>query len=829
MHPFSVLTLGIFIAGYITARWDLVTRLYELAIFAWDHGVVTRAAKGAAILTVAFVVIALPVSLIAEHERWHIRTGAAQATRVLLDRGRNVDMVTNNGLMRVFWPSDASSGASAGVLLGWRNSDADFFVITVMRDVEPRAVENALGVGTLFRNAPYAIEDILERCGHSTLQVLGVLNPQTPPTSFDPGYLVSYTSPKSRFPRIYCPETSVTVQVILFDRPDPARMQYFSLTPISLALGDKPDSAARDMVPIDGIDAEEEQERTNRQKLVEKLKLHTVIKRVTSQKELSLPDIVVQANCSYEIAALCQKNAGLIGTRTRRALSMGERVVESATTLWHQVLVFIWHVLSVWIYPVVTQLFILGLIAHRIAGELILRVMDWRLLPDSAALKDVSATAQQVDIRLQQFCYWPIQFQTLQKRKCHWQSITSSHPEYIRFYNSLWLVANDVIIGIALGSYIIENAEFVAYQVDGVLTEWSIEGLRRMISWLMDWPAGLKLNNELAQFLGDLFLWVIDYWAGCIATLRPFLPDVISFIGFSSFAGATMPISLFSDLVSVLTLHIYSFYIASARIFNWQLNIIFSLFHLFRGKKRNVLRNRIDSCDYDLDQLLLGTILFTLLFFLLPTVFVFYFTFASARMAIIVLKAVLDTLLMLLNHFPIFALMLRIKDSGRLPGGIRFDLQDTRSAKLPEQSPHSAPTSYIILKSVPLSFWAMFHQYSQLGTRIRKHYISPGVFLCLVTGRFVPPIHRKNLYSLQYSMLPARRASILELWARLTEDNDKDHHHHSHNYYYSNDKKLKDGRRTSGLGSGAGWSGVANGYAVAGKEKINGVPRRHKG
>lgn len=40
MHPFSVLTLGIFVAGYITARWDLVTRLYELAIFAWEHGVV---------------------------------------------------------------------------------------------------------------------------------------------------------------------------------------------------------------------------------------------------------------------------------------------------------------------------------------------------------------------------------------------------------------------------------------------------------------------------------------------------------------------------------------------------------------------------------------------------------------------------------------------------------------------------------------------------------------------------------------------------------------------------------------------------------------------
>jgi phosphatidylinositol glycan class Q protein len=63
----------------------------------------------------------------------------------------------------------------------------------------------------------------------------------------------------------------------------------------------------------------------------------------------------------------------------------------------------------------------------------------------------------------------------------------------------------------------------------------------------------------------------------------------------------------------------------------------------------------------------------------------------------------------------------------------------------------------------------MFDQYFQLGHRLRKHYLSPSVFLCLATGRFVPPIHRKSLYSLQYSMLPAQRAGILEVWKRLTE------------------------------------------------------------
>jgi hypothetical protein len=68
MHAFSILTLGIFVAGYSTARWDLVTRLYELAIFAWDHGVVTRAAKGFGLLSVIFVLLVLPFAHLAAQE-----------------------------------------------------------------------------------------------------------------------------------------------------------------------------------------------------------------------------------------------------------------------------------------------------------------------------------------------------------------------------------------------------------------------------------------------------------------------------------------------------------------------------------------------------------------------------------------------------------------------------------------------------------------------------------------------------------------------------------------------------------------------------------------
>lgn len=571
--------------------------------------------------------------------------------------------------MRVFWPSDIANISNPGVLVGWRNSDLDVIVISVLQDVETRSVQNALQVGTLFRGSPHPINELLERCGNLEFEVLGSLNGKQA-TTFDPFYINALSGRKGKSPIIWCPEApAFTLQVVIFDRPDPNRMQYFSLSPIPLALAEVNDKYDTVTSIDDGVSDLAIQQQKRMKTLIDKLRLHTVVRHTRTQQELALPVIINQINCSSELDWLMQKNIGMVGVRAKRALSVGERVVETATNARDTLLWELKRVFWGFIWPVASQLFILLLIMNRAAGEVLLQILEWPLLSiHSLALKDISATAQQLDIRLQQFCYWPVQYLTLRRRRRNWGSITTFHPEYIRFYNSLWLVANDVIIGMALGSYIIDNADLVAAQMNHVVDTWFVDGLQQMIVWLMGWPAGLKLNNELAAFLGDLFLWVIDYWAGCMQALQPVLPHIVRIIGFSSFAGASLPISLFSDLVSLLTVHIYAFYIASARIYNWQLTIIVSLFHLFRGKKRNILRNRIDSCDYDLDQLLLGTILFTLLTFLLPTVGVFYTTFASARMGIIVLKALLDTWLACLNHFPLFALMLRAKDSKRLPG-----------------------------------------------------------------------------------------------------------------------------------------------------------------
>ncbi|KAI1429071.1 N-acetylglucosaminyl transferase component [Xylaria sp. FL1777] len=747
MHPFSILTLAIFVAGYITARWDLVTRLYELAIFAWNNGVISRISLGFAFLSLAFLLLFIPVQHIARRE---------------------ADL--HDGLMRVFWPSDIVTSDLPGVLVGWRNSDLDVVVVAVLDHVDPKSVENALKTGILLRNARHSIARLFELCGQASMHVLGLIN-AGPGIIPDPSWVQATTFPSEPFLRVTCTKAS-TIQAILFDRPNPLRMQYISLNPIALSLSGENQTLYASSHESDVED--ERQDQKNKRKtshLMEKIKQHSVVRHPPSSKDKALVRIVNQINWAWELEHLLQKNVSLIGPRPKRTLSVSERVVEHATTMRDTAALWVWDMIIIYVFPVVRRAFIITLLAHRLIAEALLLVLEWRLRPTSPALKDISATAQQVEIRLLQFCYWPMQYVKLRRRKNDWDSVTTSHPDYIRFYNSLWLVANDVIIGIALGSYIIENAEWVADMINMLLGKYTITALQSSISWLMGWPAGLKLNSELALFLGDLFLWVIDYWSSCAQTLEPLLPQIIWFIGFSSFAGASMPIALFSDLLSALTLHIYSFYLASARIFHWQLTILLSLFQLFRGKKYNVLRNRVDSCDYDLDQLLVGTILFTLLFFLLPTVIVFYLNFALARMVIILLKAVFDTLLSFLNHFPLFALMLRAKDPRRLPGGVRFELHDTHNRHNVNSSsissPFSSPTSLIHLKASLEHYSAMFHQYFQMGSRLRKHYLSLRVLFCLVTGRFVPPIHRKNLYSLQYSMLPARRAGITDIWEAL--------------------------------------------------------------
>ena len=92
-----------------------------------------------------------------------------------------------------------------------------------------------------------------------------------------------------------------------------------SLEPISLALGDKVFGSDKSDAVSDKIDTEEESDKAQAGMLVEKLKLHTVVKHVPSSKEQALPLIINQVNCAYEMGKLMEKNSHLVASVSREA------------------------------------------------------------------------------------------------------------------------------------------------------------------------------------------------------------------------------------------------------------------------------------------------------------------------------------------------------------------------------------------------------------------------------------------------------------------------------------------------------------------------------
>uniref|UniRef100_A0A3Q3ESI4 Phosphatidylinositol glycan anchor biosynthesis, class Q n=1 Tax=Labrus bergylta TaxID=56723 RepID=A0A3Q3ESI4_9LABR len=196
--------------------------------------------------------------------------------------------------------------------------------------------------------------------------------------------------------------------------------------------------------------------------------------------------------------------------------------------------------------------------------------------------------------------------------------------------------------------------------------------LEELLQWLMGAPAGLKMNRALDQVLGRFFLYHIHLWISYIHLMSPFIEGILWYGGLSACLGLTFALSLLSDMVALLTFHIYCFYVYGARLYCLKIYGLSSLWRLFRGKKWNVLRQRVDSCSYDLDQLFIGTLLFTVLLFLLPTTALYYLVFTLLRLVVVLFQGVLHLSVDFINSFPLFAVGLRVFRSYRLAEGVKF-------------------------------------------------------------------------------------------------------------------------------------------------------------
>ena len=199
------------------------------------------------------------------------------------------------------------------------------------------------------------------------------------------------------------------------------------------------------------------------------------------------------------------------------------------------------------------------------------------------------------------------------------------------------------------------------------------QALQRFVAWLMGpEPGGFKLNENLNVALGGVLLRLLRLWHGL---LRLAWTRLAAMLGGGGGGGAaalrvalTLPCGLglclvataLSEAVAVALLHVDFYHRALRVVYTYYAAALASLYRLFRGRKFNVLRRRTDSCAYDLEQQLLGTLLFTLLCFLFPTVVAYYLLALSLRCGALALQHALLGCRTLLERLPLLPLLLRL-------------------------------------------------------------------------------------------------------------------------------------------------------------------------
>ena len=209
------------------------------------------------------------------------------------------------------------------------------------------------------------------------------------------------------------------------------------------------------------------------------------------------------------------------------------------------------------------------------------------------------------------------------------QLVTSPHLSLLSLVLDLllgWLVSSQVSSMVS-DRIVVTDTIFLGMEV-------VIRNLKSLIVWMMENPAGLKLNSVLSQALGNFFLYHIHLWMTYVVLVMPLLsPHLSSLLSLLTYSGLSVQLSLVSDLFLLLTIHIHCFYAYARRLAVSQWRGLVALWRLFLGKKYNPLRDRVDSADNTVEQLFVGTIVFTILLFLMPTTATFFLVFLSLKLA----------------------------------------------------------------------------------------------------------------------------------------------------------------------------------------------------
>ncbi|KAL1524424.1 hypothetical protein AB1Y20_019319 [Prymnesium parvum] len=366
------------------------------------------------------------------------------------------------------------------------------------------------------------------------------------------------------------------------------------------------------------------------------------------------------------------------------------------------------------------------------------RACTWLLRAEPVAgysFLTMSLAARQLDCRIANAVDWPRRWQAVRDSP-PWQQRTRT--EWLRLQGELFGALLDSMLGLllalALWSYFDPLCETVS-----VAHAHISDSCEKVVHWLMGVDSGgFKLNENLNRAIGTCVLSLLQVWRALLRGALLALPparQVVTFLSYSCLLGSSFGIAVVSDLLALFSFHVVQMYLVMSIFYATYMSALYTLFNLFRGQKLNVLRDRVDSCDYDHEQLLLGTLLFTVLVFLLPTVAAYYGLATLMRMALLGVQVHLMAVVRLLDGFPWFALLQYLFRPNRLHTGVQFQpLQPAPALQ------SSNCTTYFELLSQPASMAPFIAWFRRLFTLLVGSYTARHVSCCLLFGQTIHPV-----------------------------------------------------------------------------------------
>ena len=235
-----------------------------------------------------------------------------------------------------------------------------------------------------------------------------------------------------------------------------------------------------------------------------------------------------------------------------------------------------------------------------------------------------------------------------------------------------WL---DVVLGVAAIILLCVYWSALANFVDAQLA-FEDRTLKERVEFVMQRhaPLGFKLNPQADFVLGNLVILVVDAWRKLVSYPTAFGKEFVILACTAAAIlnrgiGLSVLYSVAFDGFAILSTHVGVLHRVISRILRFQLRLIGSLALLMRGKKRNMLRIRVDTLKTDSAQLMLGTMAIFFFFFTLQTTLAYHILVLAVWFLVFLTQCALFFVCVLLRTLPIDEFFIAWKDRGCIDAG----------------------------------------------------------------------------------------------------------------------------------------------------------------